>query len=68
MCLTQNISNSGVFIQVDFSFDIGQKVSMMLSPPKINKNIAIGGRIARIETGGIGVKFDALLSEMWDNG
>jgi len=61
-CLTQNISKSGAFIQIDFGFRIDQKVSMILSSPKIEKNITVGGRVARIGTGGIGVKFDALLN------
>jgi Tfp pilus assembly protein PilZ len=61
-CLTQNISNSGAFIQIDYSFHIDQKVSMILSHPKFEKNIPIGGRVARIDTEGIGVKFDELLS------
>ncbi|PQP33158.1 hypothetical protein C6A36_00685 [Desulfobacteraceae bacterium SEEP-SAG10] len=62
MCLTQNISNSGVFIQIDFSFHIDQQITMILSPPKIEKKITVGGRIARVDSKGIGVKFDELLS------
>jgi hypothetical protein len=62
--LTQNISSSGVFIQIDFRFHIGQKITMILSSSKIKKNIAIMGIIARIDTRGIGVKFDGLLSDI----
>ncbi len=61
MCFTQNISNSGVFIQTDFSFRIDQQVTMILSPPKIEKDITVSGKIVRVESKGIGVKFDALL-------
>jgi len=68
MGLTQNISNSGAFIQVDFRFHIGQKITTTLSPPKIRRNIAIMGVIARVDTRGIGVKFDGLLSDMWNVG
>ena len=64
MCLTQNISISGVFIQTDFSFHIDQKVSMILSPPKIGKDITVGGRIVRVDSRGIGVKFDELLRDL----
>jgi hypothetical protein len=60
MCLTQNLSNSGVFIQTDFSFQIDQQITMILSPPKISKDITVGGRIARVDSTGIGVKFDEL--------
>ena len=62
MCLTQNISNSGVFIQTDFSFDVHQQVKMVLSPPKIENDITVGGKIVRIDSTGIGVKFDELLN------
>ena len=64
MCLTQNISNSGVFIQTDFSFHIDQQIEMILSPPKIEEDISVGGRIVRVDSRGIGVKFDELLSDL----
>jgi hypothetical protein len=41
---------------------------MIFSPPEINKNIPIMGKIARIDTNRIGVKFDGLLSDMWHVG
>ena len=63
MCLTQNISHSGVFIQTDFSFHIDQQIIMILSPPKIEKDITVGGRIVRVDSKGIGVKFDALIPD-----
>ena len=63
MCLTQNISNSGVFIQTDFSFHIDQQITMVLSPPQIEKDITVGGRIARVDSRGIGVKFDELIPD-----
>jgi len=63
MCLTQNISNSGVFIQTDFSFHIDQKITMVLSLPKIEKDITVGGRITRVDSRGIGVKFDELIPD-----
>jgi hypothetical protein len=64
MCLTQNISASGVFIQTDFSFHIDQKISVIFSPPKIGKDITVGGRIIRVDSRGIGVKFDELLRDL----
>ncbi|MGA8179917.1 MAG: PilZ domain-containing protein [Desulfobacterales bacterium] len=62
ICFTQNISNSGVFIQTDFGFCIHQQITMILSPPSIEKDISIGGEIVRVDLNGIGVKFDELLS------
>ena len=63
MCLTQDISNSGVFIQTDFSFHIDQQITMILSPPNIETDITVDGRIARVDSKGIGVKFDELISD-----
>jgi hypothetical protein len=34
---------------------------MILSPPKSKKDIAVGGKIVRVDAGGIGVKFDELI-------
>jgi len=63
MCLTQNISHSGVFIHTDFRFHIGQQITMIISPPKIGKDITVGGKIVRVDSKGIGVKFDALIPD-----
>jgi len=63
-CFTQNMSNSGVFIQTDFSFHIDQQITMILMPPKIEKDITVGGRIVRVDSRGIGVKFDELLHDI----
>ena len=63
MCLTQNISNSGVFIQTDFTFHIDQQTTMVLSPPKSKKDITVGGRITRVDSKGIGVKFNKLIPD-----
>jgi hypothetical protein len=63
MCLTQNISKSGAFIQTDFSFHINQQITMILSPPKIKKDITVGGKIVRVDSKGIGVKFDEKLPD-----
>lgn len=61
MCFTQNISKSGVFIQIDFSFKINQQIKMILSPPNIEKDIAVGGEIVRIDSKGFGAKFNKLI-------
>jgi hypothetical protein len=63
MCLTQNMSNSGAFIQTDFNFHIDQQITMILSPPKIKKDITIGGKIVRVDSKGIGVKFDEVIPD-----
>jgi hypothetical protein len=63
MCLTQDISNSGVFIQTDFSFYIDEQITMILSPPNIETDITVDGRIARVNSKGIGVKFDEFIAD-----
>jgi PilZ domain len=67
LCCTQNISKSGVFIQTDFSFHMGQNVKMNLSPPEIEKDISVEGKIIRVGSLGIGVKFDKLIPDFWHN-
>jgi hypothetical protein len=62
MCFTRNISNSGVFIETDFSFKINQQITMILSPPNIEKDITVGGAIVRTDSKGIGAKFNELFS------
>jgi Tfp pilus assembly protein PilZ len=66
MCLTKNISNSGVFIQTDFSFRIDQQITMILSPPKVEKDITVGGKIVRVDSRGIGVKFNEFIPDVLD--
>ncbi len=65
LCAAQNISKSGVFIQTDFNFHIDQKVNINFSPPKIEKDISVGGKIIRVDSSGIGVKFDTLIPDFW---
>ena len=64
MCFTQNMSNSGVFIQTDFSFHVDQQITMNFLPPKIEKDITVSGKVVRFDSRGIGVKFDELLHDI----
>jgi Tfp pilus assembly protein PilZ len=54
----QNISNDGVFIQTDGNFHIGQQIIMNFSLPKVEKDITVSGKVVRVVSQGIGVKFD----------
>jgi hypothetical protein len=63
LCRTQNISNSGVFVQTDFSFQVNQRITVILTLPKIATDITVGGRVVRIDPKGIGVKFDELMPD-----
>jgi len=57
----QNISNDGVFIQTDGNFHIGQQIIMNFSLPKVQKDITVSGKVVRVDSRGIGVKFDELI-------
>ena len=57
----QNISNDGVFIQTDDNFHIYQQIIMSFSLPKVEKDITVSGKVFRVDSRGIGVKFDELI-------
>jgi Tfp pilus assembly protein PilZ len=57
----QNISDDGVFIQTGGNFHIGQQIIMKFSLPEIQKDITVSGKVVRIDSRGIGVKFDELI-------
>ena len=57
-CFIQNISDGGVFIHTDFDFNIDQQITMTFSLSRAEKDIKIGGKVVRIDSQGIGVKFD----------
>jgi len=56
-----NISNDGVFIRTDSNFHIGQQIIMNFSLPKVEKDITVSGKVVRVVSQGIGVKFDELI-------
>ena len=60
----QNISDSGLYIETQIPLFTDQKLSMSLSPPGPKDPIKIIGKIVRVDSRGIGVKFDELLSRI----
>ena len=58
----QNISESGLYIETQMPMFTDQKLSMSFSHPINNNLINITGSIVRIDSNGIGVKFDELIS------
>lgn len=58
----QNISNGGVFIRTDGNFHISQKIILTFSLPTVEKGIKVSGRVVRVDSQGIGVKFDELIT------
>ena len=58
---TQNISDDGVYIQTDDNFYFGQPIIMNFSLFKVDQDIAVSGKVVRVDSRGIGVKFDELI-------
>ena len=58
----RNISAGGLYIETNLVTELGQKLTMTFSHPDSSDPIKILGKIVRVDTGGIGVKFDKLLS------
>jgi len=60
VCFTnfiQDISNGGVFIETSAHFYVGQQLKMNFSLPEIKDPIAVDGKVLRVDSQGIGVKF-----------
>ena len=60
----QNLSVSGLFIETQLPFFVGEKLSMTFSLPGADDPIKITGKIVRVDPNGIGVQFDELLSDI----
>lgn len=58
----RNISAGGLYIETNLLADLGQKLTMTFSHPDSGDPIKILGKIVRVDTGGVGVKFNKLLS------
>ncbi len=56
--LVKDISRGGAFIETEESFSLGHGISMTFKLPASRKLCRIFGTIVRIESTGIGVKFE----------
>jgi hypothetical protein len=52
-----DLSRSGLFIETDEHFSIGQEIIVNWTKSQDAKTIKVRGRIARVESNGIGVQF-----------
>ena len=59
----QDLCTSGVFINTDKNFSIGQEISLTFWFPESGKKMMASGKIVRITYSGIGVKFNILFKE-----
>jgi hypothetical protein len=58
----QNISDSGLYIETQMPLFTDQELSMNFSPPGAKDPIKIIGKVVRVDSRGIGVQFDELIS------
>ena len=61
MCFIQNLSHGGVFIHTDFSFKIDQEITMTFSLSTAENDLTVRGKVVRVDSQGIGVKFGEIL-------
>ncbi len=60
----QNVSAGGLYIETNFISELGQKLTMTFSHPDSGDPIKVLGKVVRVDSGGIGVKFNKLLSAL----
>ena len=60
----RNISASGLYIETNLVSELDQKLTMTFSHPGSGDPIKVLGKIIRVDSGGIGVKFNKLLSDL----
>ncbi len=59
----RNISAGGLYIETNLLTELGQKLTMTFSHPGSGDPIKVLGKVVRVDSGGIGVKFNKLLSD-----
>jgi len=59
----RNMSAGGLFIETNLITELGQKLTMTFSHPDSGDPIKVVGKVIRVDSGGIGVKFNKLLSD-----
>jgi PilZ domain-containing protein len=59
----QDLCTSGVFINTDRKFSIGEEISLIFHFPTSGKKLMASGKIVRATYSGIGVKFNILFKK-----
>ena len=59
----QDLCTSGVFINTDRKFSVGQEISLTFWFPESGKKMMASGKIVRTTYSGIGVKFNILFKK-----
>lgn len=58
----QDIGSGGVFIQTDGHFFVGQQITLTFTIPKAGGDTTVTGEVVRVNTQGIGVRFNEPLT------
>jgi Tfp pilus assembly protein PilZ len=58
----RNISAGGLYIETKLVSELGQQLNMTFSHPESGNPIKVVGKIVRVDSEGIGVRFNKLLS------
>jgi hypothetical protein len=64
----QNISPEGVYVETREPVVVGQKITLAFPLPHSLEHAKVGGEIVRSDANGFGVKFDAAIQELLENG
>jgi Tfp pilus assembly protein PilZ len=60
----RNISAGGLYIETNLVTELDQQLNMTFSHPDSGAPIKVSGKIVRVDSGGIGVRFNRLLSDL----
>ena len=60
----RNISAGGLYIETNLVTELGQKLTMTFSNPDSSDPVKVLGKVIRVDSEGIGVKFNRLLSDL----
>jgi len=60
----RNISAGGLYIETNLVTELGQKLTMTFSNPDSGDPVKVLGKVIRVDSSGIGVKFNKLLSDL----
>jgi Tfp pilus assembly protein PilZ len=60
----RNLSAGGLYIETNLVTELGQQLNMTFTHPDSGAPIKVSGKIVRVDSGGIGVRFNMLLSDL----
>ena len=61
-CYLLDLNHHGAYLETDQAFSINELVSLSFIEPDSRKPVAIGGKVIRTDSQGIGILFDGIAS------